>query len=221
MFMLTQSKNIHLKYRIIKGDKEIGFSCSEIETGKINDQLVVKKESIWNVRIGGFLKNEESIEVETILFKNGNIIRYEGLSNENDKYSSVCMRNIGGLFIIDSEYGKQKSIDLLELKDFDCTSEELVPLFLSSEKKSATYQVFDLSRFDIEQVEVNVQETETIDAINKKWPCQVVIIKNLSQPVTTKKWMCLLDDQLVSIKEVEVESGDEKLVLLGSLETGS
>jgi hypothetical protein len=219
MYLFPQSNKIQLKYKIISEDEPIGFALSEIEIEKSGDQPVVKKDSIINTSSSGFLKNDEITEVENILFKKNKIIEYSGISSENEKYSSVSMQNVADLFIIDSEYGKKKSINLLELSAFDCTSEELVGLFLSSNKKASTYQIFDLSRFDIEQVEVSLKEPETIYALNEQWPCQVVSIKNLSQPIITNKWVFSLGNQFLIFKETEIESDNETLIVLDFFKT--
>lgn len=219
MFLLAESNYIQLEYEISSEDEAIGFVQSKIEIGTINNQPVVQKETVAQVELDGLFAEEETTEIETILFKDKQIFQYEGISQENGKRSTISIRNVAGLIVLDYAEGKKKKVELLELSDFDCMSEELIDYFLSSGQDSATYKLFDLSRFDIEQVKISLREPETIQAADKAWDCQVVLIKNLNQSIVSKRWISNLAEQWIVIKEIETKSGESTLILLDSIQT--
>lgn len=219
MFLLADSKTIQLEYEISSEDEVVGFVQSKIELGSLNNQAVVQKETVAQVELDGLFAEEQMTEVETILFKDKRIFHYEGMSQENSKRSTISIRNTAGLVVLDYAEGKKKKIELLETSDFDCMSEELIDYFLASGQASASYKLFDLNRFDIEQIKISLREPESIQAADNTWACQVVFIKNLSQPIARKIWVSTLAGQSIMVKELEIESGETSVILLNSIQT--
>lgn len=220
MFMLENARNIQLKYQIIDRNKSVGYVQSKIGIGQIHSQAVVLKETIVKISTGDvFFGQEESLEVETILIKDQKMIHYEGLADENGKRSEVSIRLIAGMMIMDAVEKDEKILEVLSFDEFDCTSEQVVERFLSSRQESATYRVLDLTRFEIEKVDLQRKKTETVSVANKDWECQVVAIKNLDHPIMNKIWVYELANQFITVKELEKESDDMTLILLESLET--